>query len=50
MGFAQRVQLASSESNVRSRDFSIMLGYAAFTIVMLIAVGLARQTGGNVFG
>jgi hypothetical protein len=47
MALAQQVRLASSESNVRSRDFSIMLGYAAFAIVMLIAIGLAAGQAGT---
>jgi hypothetical protein len=46
MRLAQQVQLASTESNVRSRDVSIILGYVAFAIVMMIVIGLdASQAG-----
>jgi hypothetical protein len=47
MGLAQQVQLAPTESKVRSRDVSIMLGYAVFAIVILIAIGLAARQAGT---
>jgi hypothetical protein len=47
MGLAQPVQLASTKSDVRSRDFSIMLGYAAFALVMLIVIGMAAGQSGT---
>ena len=47
MGLAQQVRLASTKSGARSRDFSIMLGYAAFALVMLIVIGLAAGQSGT---
>jgi hypothetical protein len=47
MGLAQQVQLTSTRSNVKSRDFPIMLGYAAFAIMMLIVICLAARQAGT---
>jgi hypothetical protein len=47
MGLAQQVHLASTKSNVESRDFPIMLGYAAFAVLMLIVICLAATQAGT---
>jgi len=41
MELAQQVRLASTKSDVRSRDMSIIIGYAAFALVLLVALYLA---------
>jgi hypothetical protein len=47
MELAQQVRLASTKSDVRSRDLSIILGYSAFAIVLLIAIYLAAGQSGT---
>lgn len=47
MELAQQVRLASTKSDVRSRDLSIILGYSAFALVMLIAIYLAAGQSGT---
>jgi len=41
MELAQQVRLASTKSDVRSRDLSILVGYAAFALIVLVAIYLA---------
>jgi hypothetical protein len=41
MELAQQVRLASTKSDVRSRDMSILVGYAAFALIVLVAIYLA---------
>jgi hypothetical protein len=41
MELAQKVRLASTASDVRGHDTSIILGYAAFAVVLLVAIYLA---------
>ena len=41
MELAQQVRLASTKSDVRNRDMSIIIGYAAFALVLLVALYLA---------
>jgi hypothetical protein len=41
MELAQQVRLASTKPDVRSRDMSIIIGYAAFALVLLVALYLA---------
>jgi hypothetical protein len=41
MELAQQVRLASTKSDVRSRDLSIIIGYAAFALIVLVAIYLA---------
>ncbi len=42
MELAQQVRLASTTSNnVRSRDHAIIIGYAVFALVLIVAIYLA---------
>lgn len=41
MALAQQVRLTASRSGERSHDMAILLGYAVFAIVMVIAICLA---------
>jgi hypothetical protein len=41
MELTQQVRLASAKPDVRSRDLTIILGYATFAVVTLIAIYLA---------
>ena len=47
MELAHQVRLASTKSDVKSRDLSIILGYSTFALVMLIAVYLASGQSGT---
>jgi hypothetical protein len=41
MELAQQVRLAPAQSEVRSHDMSIILGYAALAILMVVAIYFA---------
>ena len=41
MELAQQVRIASNKSDVRSHDHSIIIGYAAFALVLMVAIYLA---------
>lgn len=46
MELAQQVRHASTKSDIRSRDLSIIVGYLAFALLLLVAIYLAAgQTG-----
>lgn len=40
MELAQQVRIASSKSDVRSHDQTIIIGYAAFAFVLMVAIYL----------
>jgi hypothetical protein len=41
MALAQQVRLTATKRDERSRDVTILLGYAVFAILMVIAICLA---------
>jgi hypothetical protein len=46
MAIAQRTGFETARSEVKSYDMSIVLGYAAFAVVLLIAIYLGAISGG----
>jgi hypothetical protein len=50
MELTQHVRIASTKADAPSRDMSIILGYAAFAIVMLLAIYLAGGEPGTASG
>ena len=47
MELAHQARLASTKSDVRSHDLSIILGYFTFALVMVIAIYLAAGQSGT---
>ncbi len=47
MEIAQTTKFKTAQSEVRSHDMTIMLGYAVFAIVLLIAIYLASLSAGT---
>jgi len=47
MELAQQVRLASTKSDVRSRDLSIIIGYSALALATLIAIYFAAGQSGT---
>jgi hypothetical protein len=50
MQIAQQTRFETAQREVRSRDMTILLGYAAFAIVLLIAIYLGSMSSGTVPG
>jgi hypothetical protein len=50
MGIAQQTRFQIAKGEVRSRDMTILLGYAAFAIVLLIVIYLDSMSSGTVHG
>ena len=50
MELAQQVRIASNKADVRSRDMSIILGFAVVALAMLIAIYLAGGEPGTAPG
>jgi hypothetical protein len=46
MEIAQRTRFETAQSEVRSHDMTILLGYATFAIVLLIAIYLGSMSSG----
>jgi hypothetical protein len=47
MELAQQVRIASTKTDVRSRDLTIILGYSVLALVMLVALYLAAGEPGT---
>jgi hypothetical protein len=47
MEIAQTTKFKTAQREVRSHDMTIILGYAAFAIVLLIAIYLASLSAGT---
>ena len=47
MDIAQRVQLNTAKSDVRSHDVIILLGYSVLAILLLIAIFFASRSSGT---
>ena len=50
MQIAQQTRFETAQREVRSRDMTILLGYAAFAIVLLIAIYLGSMSSGTAPG
>jgi hypothetical protein len=50
MEIVQTTKFKTAQPEVRSHDMTIILGYAAFAIVLLIAIYLASQSSGTAPG
>jgi hypothetical protein len=50
MGIAQQTSFQITKGEVRSRDMTILLGYAAFAIVLLLVIYLDSMSSGTAHG
>jgi hypothetical protein len=50
MEIAQHTKFETAQSDVRSHDMAILRGYAAFAIVLLVAVYLGSMAAGTAPG
>jgi hypothetical protein len=50
MEIAQRTKFETGEHEVRSQDLTIMLGYVAFAVLLLIAMYLGSMASGTAPG